>query len=616
MRNAPLTAVVARTVLPGLAVCLIAAAARADDWPQFRGPTGEGHSTERGLPLEWDEGHNILWKAPVAGSGWSSPVIAGRRVWVTTSIDTRDPATRSTIASLRAVAYDLDTGRQLVDTEVFRVARAGVINVKNSRASPTPIVEGDRVYVHFGADGTAALTTAGEVLWNARFPYESQHGNGGSPLLLGDLLIVSCDGADTAFVVALDKRTGEVRWKTPRRSPWDQAYSTPHVIHVEGRDQVVSVGAHRAAAYDPVSGDELWHVRYPDGFSNVPRPVFGHGLVYIATGFNEPSLLAVRMPGRGDITRSHLAWSLSRGAPLTPSPLLVGDLLFIVSDNGIATCLDAKTGVPYWRERLGGGFSASPVYADGRVYFLNEEGVTIVIAPDRTFRKLATNELDASTLSSMAVSAGSLFVRSDRHLYRIGTAAPAAAAQPARPQDLFERGVTDFFAGKVTESLVSFDALAKLAPDAAPQLWQRGIALYYAGRYADCRAQFESHRLVNPDDVENAAWHFLCVARAESPAAARAALLPVGPDPRVPMRQVYDLFRGVLTTKDVLAAGRSGPASEFFAQLYLGLYEEARGNAAAALDHITAAAADKYRSAGGYMHAVARVHLSILQRGK
>src|SRR6185369_6608799 len=229
----------------------------------------------------------------------------------------------------------------------------------------------------------------------------------------------SCDGSDDAFVIALDKRTGKTRWRTNRRQPADQAYTTPLVITVGDRDQIVSVGAYRAAAYDPESGKEIWRVSYADGFSNVPRPVFGHGLVYIATGFQQPLLIAVRPDGTGDVTKSHIAWTLRRSAPLTPSPLLVGDELYIVNDGGIASCLDAVTGAVHWQQRLGGNFSASPVFADGRIYFLSEEGVATVIAPGRDFKRLAANTLDGATLASIAVSGGSLFIRSQSHLYRI-----------------------------------------------------------------------------------------------------------------------------------------------------------------------------------------------------
>jgi len=404
------------------AVIWSGSAARAEDWPQFRGPSGQGHSSERGLPITWSESQNVMWKTPVPGRGWSSPSVAGGRVWVTTSIKEKG-------ASLRAIAFDSSTGRETVNVEVFHLRSADLTNPKNSYASPTPIVEGDRVYVHFGAEGTAALTTTGEIVWKARLPYQSQHGNGGSPVLYGDLLIVSCDGSDDAFVVALDKRTGKVRWKTSRRLPADQAYSTPLVIRVGDRDELVSVGAYRATAYDPQNGKEIWRVSYADGFSNVPRPVYGHGLVYIATGFQQPSLLAVRADGAGDVTKTHIAWTLKRGAPLTPSPLVVGDELYVVNDGGIASCLDAKTGEARWLQRLGGEYSASPVFADGRIYFLSEEGVATVIAPGKEFRKLATSSLDGETLASMAVSDGSIFIRTGTHLYRIG----APGSSPPSP---------------------------------------------------------------------------------------------------------------------------------------------------------------------------------------
>jgi outer membrane protein assembly factor BamB len=405
---------IARSLLAGL-VCA-ASIAGAEDWPQFRGPSGQGHSADTGLPLAWSETSNVKWKTPVPGRGWSSPVVAGGRVWMTTSVAGKG-------ASLRAIAYEVETGREVVNVEVLHLRSADLTNAKNSHASPTPIVDGDRVYVHFGAEGTAALTTAGEILWKTRHAYQSQHGNGGSPILYGDALIFSGDGSDEAFVVALDTRTGKVRWKTPRRQPADQAYTTPLVIRVGDRDQIVSVGAYRAAAYDPQTGKEIWRVSYADGFSNVPRPVFGHGLVYIATGFQQPTLIAVRPDGTGDVTKTHVAWTLKRGAPLTPSPILVGDELFVVNDGGIATCLDAKTGATHWVQRLGGEYSASPVFADGRIYFLNEEGQSTVLAPGKVFERLATSTLDGEILASMAVSGGSIFIRTDSSLYRIANLA-------------------------------------------------------------------------------------------------------------------------------------------------------------------------------------------------
>jgi outer membrane protein assembly factor BamB len=352
----------------------------------------------------------VRWKTAIPGAGWSSPAILGDRIWLTTATEQG--------RSLRAICVDRNTGAILQNVEVFRLKNPTQINSKNSHASPTPVLEGDRIYLHFGAYGTACINQSGEIVWKTRLEYDNgQHGPGGSPVIYDNFLIVSCDGQDVQYVAALDKQTGKVRWKKFRDG--FQAYTTPLVVRLPGGDQVISPGAHRAVAYEPRTGKELWQVRYGDGFSNVPRPVYGNGLIFICTGFHEPSLLAVRLDGRGDVTKTHVAWSLKRGVPLTPSPLLIGEELYMVNDNGIAACLDASTGKEHWRARLGGNYSASPIYADGRIYFLNEEGASVVIAPGKQLQVLATNQLDAQTLASMAVSGGSIFVRSRSHLYRL-----------------------------------------------------------------------------------------------------------------------------------------------------------------------------------------------------
>jgi outer membrane protein assembly factor BamB len=378
------------------------------DWPEFRGPTGQGYSEEPGLPLTWSETGNVRWKTEIPGNGWSSPTIHGDRIWVTTATEEGK--------SLRAVSVDLNTGALLQNLEIIRLKSRAPINEKNSYASPTPVLNGDRIYLHFGAFGTACITQSGEIVWKTRLEYDNgQHGPGGSPVVYGKSLIVSCDGRDVQYVVALDKHTGEIQWKKERKGY--QAYTTPLIVRLPQGDQVISPGAFRATAYDPETGKEIWYVDYDDGFSNVPRPVYGNGLVYICTGFQQPSLLAVRVDGRGDVTRSHVVWTHSRGVSLTPSPLLVGEELYMISDNGIATCLNARTGNEYWRVRIGGNHSASPIYADGRIYFLSEEGESVVIAPGRQFKKLATNRLDGRTLASMAVSRGAIYVRTQTHLY-------------------------------------------------------------------------------------------------------------------------------------------------------------------------------------------------------
>ena len=382
----------------------------SSDWPQFRGPTGQGHSDEHDLPLNWSETTNVRWKVAIPGRGWSSPVVKGDRIWLTTATEEGK--------SLRALAVDRNSGAILLNVELFRLKSPKLTNSKNSLASPTPIIDGDRVFLHFGALGTACITQSGEIVWKTRLEYDNgQHGTGGSPVLYGDLLIISCDGNEDQFVVALDKLTGKVRWKKPREGY--QAYTTPLIVSLPTGDQVISPGAFRAVAYEPRTGKELWQVTYGEGFSNVPTPVYGAGLVFICTGFQQASLLAVRLDGRGDVTKSKVVWKLDRGVPLTPSPLLVGDELYFVTDNGIATCVDAKTGKEYWRARLGGNHSASPIYADGRIYFLSEEGESVVVAPGRQLKHLATNQIEGRTLASMAVAGGSIFVRSETHLYRI-----------------------------------------------------------------------------------------------------------------------------------------------------------------------------------------------------
>lgn len=390
---------------------LLTAPLAAEDWPQFRGPSGQGLSTEQGLPVAWSDSKNVRWKVPVPGSGWSSPSIANGRIWLTTATDDG--------RSLRLLSFDAASGKSQLDVEVFRIKDAGPgIHKKNSFASPTAILSGDSIYVHYGFYGTACLNTKGEVQWRQVLKYEPQHGPGGSPALFENSLFISCDGFDAQYVVALDARTGKVRWRTAR-GKGNQAYTTPLVIDAGGQQQVISPGAHHAYAYDPHTGKELWYIEYGDGFSNVPRPVYSHGLVYICSGFFQPVLFAVKPDGRGNVTKSHVAWSHSRAVPLTPSPVIAGNEFYMVSDNGIASCLDAATGKPHWQQRIGGNHSASPLLADGRIYFLSEEGECTVIVPGKQYRELGRSQIGERTLASFAVYGKALFLRGDRHLYRI-----------------------------------------------------------------------------------------------------------------------------------------------------------------------------------------------------
>jgi outer membrane protein assembly factor BamB len=325
---------------------------------------------------------------------------------------------------LRALCFDAKTGAQLWNTEVFTATESAKqpIHDKNSPASPTPIIDADRVYVHFGHHGTACVDWSGKIVWrNNSLRYDPVHGNGGSPILVDELLVFNADGARDPFIVALNKKTGDVVWKVARATDTRQTFSfcTPLLITVNGQPQIISPGSGGVSALSPTDGHELWRVRYGRGYSVVPRPVFGDGLLFIATGFNRADLLAIRADGQGDATDTHIVWRTTKGAPLTPSVVLLGDELYAVSDMGVASCWDAKTGTVHWQERLDGNYSASPITAEGRIYFQNESGTGTVLKAGRTFTKLATNSLEERSLASYAVAESSLFIRTDAHLYRI-----------------------------------------------------------------------------------------------------------------------------------------------------------------------------------------------------
>ncbi len=384
------------------------------DYTEFRGSGGQGHANVKTAPLNWaEDAKNIKWKTPIDGLGWSSPVVQGNDIWLTTATDEG--------RSLRLVCIDAVGGKVKQNIELFKLEKAGRIHKKNSHASPTPIVKGDRVFAHFGSYGTACVSTAGEIIWKHTFEYRPVHGPGGSPVLFEDLLIVNCDGGDVQFVAALDQKNGDVRWKTKRPANKGKkfAFSTPLVIEVDGQPQVVSPGAGGVSSYNPRTGEEIWRFDYPGGYSVTPRPVHENGMVYVSSSFDRPSLYAIRTGGKGNVTDSHEAWRASKAAPHSPSPLLLEGRLYMVSDRGIATCADAKSGEVLWQERLRGNFSASPVHAAGRIYFLNETGEMTVISASKAFEKLATNTLPGGTLASPAFIEGTMFLRTSTHLYRI-----------------------------------------------------------------------------------------------------------------------------------------------------------------------------------------------------
>jgi len=410
--------------VPTLLLLLAAFSAHAaeTEWPQFRGPTGQGLSAAVKVPLEWNATTNVAWKVAVPGSGWSSPVIAQDRIYLTAAVAEEG----GTDIVLRALCLDATSGSVLWNTEVFRPdpASATRMHKKNSAASPTPIVTADRLFVHFGHMGTAALDLAGQVLWRQEaLKYPPVHGTGGSPVLIEGALVFSCDGASEPFVVALDAATGAIRWKTARnttaRKPF--SFSTPLAITLDGATQIISPGSGFVGAYDLKDGHERWRVGYGEGYSVVPRPVYAHDLLYLSSSFDKPVFHAIRPAGAsGDVTATHIAWTANKGAPHTASAVVVGDEVYWVSDAGIATCADARTGTIHWTERLGGNFSASPLAAEGRIYFQNEEGIGYVVKAAKTYELLATNDLAERTLASPAAIDGALFLRSEAHLWRIG----------------------------------------------------------------------------------------------------------------------------------------------------------------------------------------------------
>jgi outer membrane protein assembly factor BamB len=402
------------------ALLLLAPAPQADDWPEFRGPAGEGLVKNGHLPTEWGPDKNVAWKQDIPGKGWSSPVVVAGKIYLTTAVPTGEAGGKE--LSLRALCLDAADGKILWDKEVFvQGAKAPGIHPKNSHASPTPLVRDNRLYVHFGHQGTACLDLDGKVLWrNTDLKYSPVHGSGGSPVLVDDALIFSCDGGNDPFLAALDKNNGKLLWKTDRKLGTNQtfSFSTPLVITVNDKKQVISPTSNGVGAYDPANGKEIWRVTYT-GYSVIPRPAFANGLVILSTGYDSPKVLAIRPDGEGDVTKTHVAWTHKKNAPHAPSPLTVGDEVYLVSDGGMATCLDAKTGEVHWEERLGGHFSASPICADGKIYVQSEEGVGVVFKAGKRFEIVAKNDLGQHSLASYAAADGALFIRTEKHLYRI-----------------------------------------------------------------------------------------------------------------------------------------------------------------------------------------------------
>ena len=419
-------------------LAFVGPAARAD-WPEFRGPWGDGHASAPGdaklvgFPLHWSETNNVKWKTEIPFRGWSTPVVLGDQVWVTTATDDGH--------DFFAIGLDAGTGKIRFNEKVFHSENPEPLGngaSMNCYATPSPVIEPGRVYVHFGSFGTACLDTAtGKVLWK-RDDLRCRHyrGPSSSPVLFENLLILTMDGVDLQYHVALDKQTGATVWKTDRSVAWNdenvpgqmardgdlrKAHSTPLIVTAAGQPQMISSGAKAAYGYAPRTGRELWRVQYPD-WSVAPRPLFDHGLAFIVTGLVKKEMWAVKADSQGDVTDTGVAWKLRTHVGKYASPLLVDGLIYTAAEESFVTCVEAATGEVVWTERIGGKYAASPIYADGRLYFFSQEGTTTVLAPGRSLKVLAKNTLDDGFMASPAASGKAFFLRTRTHLYRIESA--------------------------------------------------------------------------------------------------------------------------------------------------------------------------------------------------
>lgn len=415
-----------------------------DEWPQFRGPDGQGHSTATGLPVHWSETENITWKTALPGEGHSSPVISGDQIWVTTAIilpltpeeekarlaalNDKDQLKVAGELTLQAVQLNRQTGAIERTVDLFKVSAPQPKHGLNSYASPTPVISGNTLFCHFGSYGTACVDrTSGEVLWrNDSLRVEHQNGPGSSPVIWEDRLIIHFDGTDRQYIAALNAKNGEVVWETNRSGEMDprpdlkKAYGTPLVVKTETGPQVISPAANWVYGYDPRDGHEIWKASYGQlGFSTVPRPIVLGDKVFVATSYSQSRLVAVKLGGTGDITETHTAWMSDRQIPQKPSLIGLDGRLYFSSDKGIVRCVNSETGEDVWFERLNGDYSASPIASEGHLYFFNQEGICTVLQAGDEFNELAKNTLDAGFMASPAVAGKALFLRTSTHLYRV-----------------------------------------------------------------------------------------------------------------------------------------------------------------------------------------------------
>lgn len=402
-----------------------------DQWPEFRGPNGNGIvAGERGLPTTWSEEKNIAWKTKIDGKAWSSPVVWDDQIWITNS--------SADGKLMEGICINKKDGKIKYRLSLFSNETVEPLgNNVNSYGSPSPVIEKDAVYIHFGSYGTTAIdTNSGKEIWK-RTDLECRHfrGPGSSPIIFQDMLILTMDGVDFQYVIALDKKTGKTKWKTERSTKWDdvepdgkirgdgdlrKAYTTPTFMKVSGKTIMISPGAKSCFAYNPINGKELWNITY-SGYSNASRTVIYKDNAIINSGYGKPHLISVKIDpsAAGDISGTHINWDIFKRVPKRSSPIIVGDQLYMTTDEGILTCLDAKTGESNWSDRMPGHYSASPIFADGKLYFFSEMGHCYVIAPGGDYNLISKNKLDSGFMASPAISGKAIYARSKTHLYRI-----------------------------------------------------------------------------------------------------------------------------------------------------------------------------------------------------
>ncbi len=419
----------------------------SDQWPQFRGPGGDGVAGDQSVPIKFSDTENVTWKTELPGRAWSSPVVADSVIWVTTALE-RTPSEEERIAMLRdngieekkfkqlaiaksielkLVAIDFQTGSIERTIDLTTIAKPDPIHSVNSYASPTPVIDGNNIYCHFGTYGTFCLDrSSGEVVWQRKLPLDHSVGPGSSPLIYKDLLVLIQDGVERQYVTALNKLTGETVWEKDRpemEAPdGDQkkAYCTPIAItDKRGREQLICMGSQWIVSHEPETGNEIWRVYHGKGFSVVPRPVHANGVVYFSTGFGKPQLWAVRVDGEGDVTATHVKWTVTQGIPAKPSPLLHDGLIYVMADTGVASCFSASDGHQVWKKRIGGDYSSSPILAGGHIYFGSHDGKVTVIKPGPEGEVVSENQVDGQIMASPAVVGNALVLRTAKAIYRI-----------------------------------------------------------------------------------------------------------------------------------------------------------------------------------------------------